>query len=66
MHRRTSWASLSPRQDVAVATIQAEGRPVALVLADGLGDPATAIERLGGLARAAGEALGRLLRDRRA
>ena len=59
-------ASLSPRQDVAVATIQAEGRPVALVLADGLGDPATAIERLGGLARAAGEALGRLLRDRRA
>jgi hypothetical protein len=53
-------------QDVVVASILAEGRPVALVLADGLGDPAAAIERLDVLARAAGDALGRLLRDRRA
>jgi hypothetical protein len=56
----------SPEQDVVVATILAEGKPVAIVLADGLGDPDAAIERMGGLARAAGEALGRLLRDRRA
>jgi hypothetical protein len=56
----------SPQQDVVVASIQAEGRPVALVLADGLGDPVAAISRMAGLARAAGEALGRLLRDRRA
>jgi hypothetical protein len=56
----------SPQQDVVVATILAEGRPVALVLADGLGDPDAAVERMGGLARAAGEALGRLLRDRHA
>lgn len=56
----------SPQREVVVATILAEGRPVALVLADGLGDPDAAIERMGGLARAAGEALGRLLRERRA
>jgi hypothetical protein len=53
-------------EDVVVAPILAEGRPVALVLADGLGDPEAAIERLDVLARAAGDALGRLLRDRRA
>jgi Type II secretion system (T2SS), protein E, N-terminal domain len=55
----------APDEDVALAPVQAEGRPVALVVADGLGDGAAAIERLGVLARAAGEALGRLLRDRR-
>ena len=51
--------------DVVVAAVQAEGRPVALVLADGIGDPQAALEILGDLARAAGDALGRLLRDRR-
>jgi len=55
----------SPQQDVVVASIQAEGRSVAIVLADGLADPVDAIARMGGLARAAGDALGRLLRDRR-
>jgi hypothetical protein len=55
----------SPTEDVVVASIQAEGRPVALVLADGLAEAPVAIERVGVLARAAGDALARLLRERR-
>jgi hypothetical protein len=55
-----------PGEDVIVAAVQAEGRPVALVLALGLGEAAAiAVEHLAVLARAGGEALGRLLRERR-
>ena len=52
--------------EIVVASIQAQGRPVGLVFADGLADTAFAMERIGALARAAGDALSRLLRDRRA
>jgi hypothetical protein len=52
--------------EIVVASIQAEGRAVGIVFADGLADTAFAMDRLGTLARAAGDALGRLLRDRRA
>ncbi len=55
----------SPAEDVVVVSIQAEGRPVALVIADGLAEAPVAIERVGVLARAAGDALARLLRERR-
>jgi hypothetical protein len=55
----------SPAEDVVVASIQAEGRPVAVVFADGLGDVPAAVECVGTLARAAGDALAQLLRDRR-
>ncbi len=55
----------SPAEDVVVASIRAEGRPVALVFADGLDDTPAAVECVGALARGAGEALARLLRDRR-
>ncbi len=51
--------------EIVVASIHAQGRAVALVFADGLADPAVAVERIGVLAHAAGDALGRLLRDRR-
>jgi len=45
--------------------VTAEGRPAAVVFADGIGDATAALERIGVLARTAGEALGRLLRERR-
>ncbi len=58
----------SPGQEVVVAAVQAEGRPVALVVAHGLGtrgELPIAVEHLTVLARAGGDALGRLLRERR-
>ncbi len=51
--------------EIVVASIRAEGRAVAVVFADGLADPASANARIGVLARAAGDALGHMLRDRR-
>lgn len=52
-------------EEAIVAAVQADGRPVAVLLADGLGDAEAAILHLAALTRAAGDALGRLLRDRR-
>ena len=54
-----------PAGQVVIAAVHAEGKGVAVVFADGLNDPAAAIEQVSALARAAGEALGRLLRERR-
>jgi hypothetical protein len=54
-----------PTGAVVVAAVTAEGRPAAVVFADGIGDATAALERIGVLARTAGEALGRLLRERR-
>jgi hypothetical protein len=50
---------------VIVAAVVAEGKPIAVVFADGIGQAPAALERVGVLARAAGDALGRLLRERR-
>jgi hypothetical protein len=54
-----------PTGQVAVASVRTEGKAVAVVFAADLGDRAAAIERIALLARAAGESLGRLLRERR-
>jgi len=54
-----------PSGQVIVAAVVAEGKPIAVVFADGIGQAPVALERVGVLARAAGDALGRLLRDRR-
>ncbi|HEX3770113.1 MAG TPA: hypothetical protein VHV30_04580 [Polyangiaceae bacterium] len=50
---------------VAVAPVLAEAKAVAVVFADGITEAAPALERLNVLARTAGEALGKLLRDKR-
>jgi hypothetical protein len=50
---------------VVIASVMAEGKPVAVVFADGISDAPAAVERVGILARTAGDALGRLLRERR-
>jgi len=55
----------APSAEVALVAVRVEGKAVALVLADELGDPPFATRRMEELARAAGEALGRLLRERR-
>jgi hypothetical protein len=55
----------APVGHALAAAVQAEGKPVAVVFADGLADPVAAVERVAALARAAGEAFSRLLRDRR-
>lgn len=54
-----------PAGQVVIAAVQADGKAVAVIFADGLAEPALAIERIGALARAAGESLGRLLREKR-
>ena len=54
-----------PRGEVAVAAVKVDGRPVALLLADEIGDTMVATRRMEELARVAGESLGRLLRDKR-
>jgi hypothetical protein len=54
-----------PPGEVALVAVHAAGKPVAVVLADELGEVLTATERMQELARAAGEALVRLLRERR-
>lgn len=50
---------------IVIASVMTEGKPVAVVFADGISDAPAAVERIGILARAAGDALGRLLRERR-
>ena len=51
--------------EVALVAVRVEGKPVALLLADELGDTLVATRRMEELAHTAGEALGRLLRERR-
>jgi hypothetical protein len=57
-----SALSLRPGHAVTLAAVHAEGRPVAIVLADGAGDSRT--ERLHEIARAAGVSFERILRRR--
>ena len=54
-----------PSGEVAIIGVRVEGKPVALVLADALGDTMTATRRMQDIARAASDALGRLLREKR-
>jgi hypothetical protein len=55
----------APSGEVGFATVRVDGKPVALVLADELGDPLLATQRLDEVSRVAGESLERLLRERR-
>ena len=55
----------APAGDVAIAPIRVDAKPVALVMAEGYDDALATAAHLEDVARAAGEALGRLLRDRR-
>jgi hypothetical protein len=55
----------APSTEVALVPVRVEGKAVALVLADELWDPLLALGRMEELSRAAGDALGRLLRERR-
>jgi hypothetical protein len=54
-----------PLAEVAMAAIRVEGKAVALVLADEVGDTMTATKRLEEVAQLSGESLGRLLREKR-
>jgi hypothetical protein len=60
-----SVMSTTPSVEVALVSVRVEGKAVALVLADELGDTLVATRRMEDLARVAGEAFGRLLRERR-
>jgi hypothetical protein len=60
-----SVMSTAPSAEVALVSVRVEGKAVALVLADELGDTLIATRRIEELARVAGEAFGRLLRERR-
>jgi hypothetical protein len=53
-----------PSPDVAAVAVRAAGRAAMLLLADDLGDTLTGTRRMDELARAAGEALSRLLAAR--
>jgi hypothetical protein len=54
-----------PTGEVALVAVRVEGKAVALLLADELGDTLVATRRMEDVARAGGEALARLLRERR-
>jgi hypothetical protein len=54
-----------PPGEVALVAVHVEGKAVAVVLADDLGEALKATERMQDLGRAAGAALARLLRERR-
>jgi hypothetical protein len=54
-----------PSGEVAFATVRVDGKAVALVLADELGDALLGTQRLEEVARVAGESLERLLREKR-
>jgi hypothetical protein len=54
-----------PRGEVGLVAVRVGGKPVALLMADELGDASLGTRRLQELAAAAGEALERLLRERR-
>jgi len=60
-----SAMSAAPSGEVALVSVRVEGKAVALVLADELGDTLIATRRMEELTRVAGEAFGRLLRERR-
>jgi len=55
----------APTGEVALAPVKVDGKAVALLYADELGDTLIATRRMQELARVAGDSLGRLLRDRR-
>jgi hypothetical protein len=55
----------SATRDVAVVPVRVSGKPTLLVLADDLGDTMIATKRLEELAAAAGDALNRIVRERR-
>ncbi len=52
-------------RDVAITPVKIGARPTLLVYADDLGDPAMSTRQMEELARAAGEALARIVRDKR-
>ncbi len=54
-----------PSGPIGLASVQADGKPIAVVFAADLSDTSVAIERIARMARAAGESLARLLRERR-
>jgi hypothetical protein len=54
-----------PAAEVAFVAVRVEGKPVALVLADEIGDTLVTTKRMEELATVAGESLARLLRERR-
>jgi hypothetical protein len=60
-----SAMTAAPMAEVALVAVRVEGKAVAIVLADELGDALVATRRMQELAGVAGEALGRLLRERR-
>jgi hypothetical protein len=60
-----SVMNAAPSAEVALVAVRVEGKAVALVLADELGDALLATRRMEELAQTAGEALARLLRERR-
>jgi hypothetical protein len=55
----------APLAEVAIVPVRVDGKAVALVLADELGDTLLATRRMEELAHVAGEAFARLLRERR-
>ncbi len=54
-----------PPGEVAIVAVRVDGKPVAVVMADETVDALVLTQRMERLAREAGEALGRLLRERR-
>jgi hypothetical protein len=54
-----------PAGEVALMAVRVDGKPVALVIADELGDTLMGTRRMEDVARAAGEAFARLLREKR-
>ena len=56
----------SPQPEVACVTIKAGGRPAVFVVAHELADPLAAMGKLDEIARAAGEALERIVLSRTA
>ena len=54
-----------PSRDVAVVPIRVSGRTAVVIIADELGDTMIGTRRLEELARAAGDAFGRIVRTRR-
>ncbi len=55
----------APAGEVALVAVRVEDKPVALVVVDEIGDTMAVTKRMQEVARAAGEAFARLLRDRR-
>jgi hypothetical protein len=64
-HAPLLGAMASPPGEIALASVKVDGKAVALLLADEIGDTLVVTRRMEELARVAGESLGRLLRDKR-